>query len=97
MSNNDKGETSMTKRNAEKELSPGQHEELLGALEARFEKNMDRHKRLEWAKVQAKLEANAEKLRTGLIRLRLLQFQYTAFRIPLWRNQFFPETHFSSA
>jgi hypothetical protein len=43
-------------------LSPGQREELLGTLKARFEKNMNRHKGLEWAKVQAKLEANAEKL-----------------------------------
>ncbi|HYL82699.1 MAG TPA: DUF4256 domain-containing protein [Candidatus Angelobacter sp.] len=49
------------KRN-KKELSPGQRKELLGALKARFEKNMNRHKGLEWAKVQAKLEANAEKL-----------------------------------
>ena len=39
-------------------------EELLSALKARFEKNMDRHKGLEWAKVQAKLEANPEKLRS---------------------------------
>jgi len=39
-----------------------QREELLGALKARFEKNMDRHKGLEWAKVQARLEANPEKL-----------------------------------
>jgi hypothetical protein len=38
-------------------------EELLTALKARFEKNMNRHKGLEWAKVQAKLEANPEKLR----------------------------------
>src|SRR2546428_6750897 len=45
-----------------KELSPEQREGLLRALKARFEKNMDRHKGLEWAKVQAKLEANAEKL-----------------------------------
>jgi len=43
-------------------LSPEQREELLRALKARFEKNMNRHKGLEWAKVQAKLEANAEKL-----------------------------------
>ncbi len=47
---------------AKKELSPEQHEELLIALQARFEKNMNRHKGLEWAKVQAKLEANTEKL-----------------------------------
>ena len=39
-----------------------QREELLRALKARFEKNMNRHKGLEWAKVQAKLEANTEKL-----------------------------------
>ena len=45
-----------------KELSPEQCEELLKALKARFEKNMNRHKGLEWAKVQAKLEANPEKL-----------------------------------
>ena len=45
-----------------KDLTPEQREELLGALKARFEKNMNRHKGLEWAKVQAKLEANAEKL-----------------------------------
>src|SRR5215813_5958074 len=45
-----------------KALSPTQREELLRALKARFEKNMNRHQGLEWAKVQAKLEANAEKL-----------------------------------
>jgi hypothetical protein len=45
-----------------KELSPEQREELLRALKARFEKNMNRHKGLEWAKVQAKLETNTEKL-----------------------------------
>jgi hypothetical protein len=44
------------------ELSPEQREELLRALKDRFEKNMNRHKGLEWAKVQAKLEANPEKL-----------------------------------
>ena len=47
-----------------KELSPEQREELLGALKARFEKNMHRHKGLEWAKVKAKLEGNPEKLRS---------------------------------
>jgi hypothetical protein len=47
---------------SKKELSPGQREELLRALKARFEKNMNRHKGLEWPKVQEKLEANAEKL-----------------------------------
>jgi len=45
-----------------KELSPKQREELLRALKDRFEKNLKRHKGLEWAKVQARLEANAEKL-----------------------------------
>jgi hypothetical protein len=45
-----------------KELSPEQHEELISTLKARFANNMDRHKNLEWTKVQAKLEANTEKL-----------------------------------
>ena len=44
-----------------KELSPEQGEELLRALKARFEKNMNRHKDLEWAKVQTKLEGNTKK------------------------------------
>ena len=51
----------MTKRN-KKELSPKQCEELLSALKVRFEKNMNRHQGLEWAKVQAKLEVRAEEL-----------------------------------
>ena len=47
-----------------KELSPEQHEELLRALKARFEKNMNRHQGLDWAKVQAKLDppSGGEKL-----------------------------------
>ncbi|HZW81573.1 MAG TPA: DUF4256 domain-containing protein [Candidatus Deferrimicrobiaceae bacterium] len=45
-----------------KELSREQRDELLTALKTRFEKNMNRHEGLEWAKVKAKLEANAEKL-----------------------------------
>ncbi len=45
-----------------KELSPEQREELLRVLKARFEKNMNRHKGLEWAKVQDKLVGNTEKL-----------------------------------
>jgi hypothetical protein len=45
-----------------KELSPKRREELLTALKARFEKNLNRHKGLDWAKVQARLEANADKL-----------------------------------
>jgi hypothetical protein len=46
----------------QKENSPEQQEELFSALKARFERNMHRHKGLEWAKVQIKLEANPEKL-----------------------------------
>jgi Protein of unknown function (DUF4256) len=45
-----------------KDLSAEQLEELLRALKAHFEKNMNHHKGLEWAKVQAKMEANDEKL-----------------------------------
>jgi hypothetical protein len=45
-----------------KELSPEQRPELLATLKARLEKNMDRHKGLEWAKVQARLETDSEKL-----------------------------------
>ena len=45
-------------------VSKKQCEELLRALKARFEKNMNRHKGLEWAQIQAKLEANTEKLRS---------------------------------
>ena len=47
-----------------KEMKANQHEELLGTFKARFEKNMNRHKGLEWSKVQARLEANPEKLRS---------------------------------
>ena len=45
-----------------KVLSAEQREELLKILKARFEKNMNRHKGLEWTKVKAKLEADADKL-----------------------------------
>ncbi len=47
-----------------KKLSPDQAEELIRVLKARFEKNMNRHKGLEWAKIQAKLDlpAGGEKL-----------------------------------
>jgi hypothetical protein len=45
-----------------KQLSAAQREELLTTLKARFEKNMNRHKGVEWTKVHAKLEANADKL-----------------------------------
>ncbi|WP_342327700.1 DUF4256 domain-containing protein [Pedobacter sp. FW305-3-2-15-E-R2A2] len=49
-------------KNNKKELLPEQREELLRILKERFEKNMNRHQGLEWTKVLAKLEANAEKL-----------------------------------
>jgi Protein of unknown function (DUF4256) len=55
-------EATMNINRNKKELSPEQRDELLRALKARFEKNMNRHKGLEWAKIQAKLEANTEKL-----------------------------------
>jgi len=45
-----------------KELSPAQREELLGILKIRFDNNMNRHNGLEWTKIEAKLEADAEKL-----------------------------------
>ena len=44
------------------ELSAKQRDDLVNILKARFDKNMNRHKGLEWAKVRAKLEANSEKL-----------------------------------
>jgi len=55
--------TTVRDRNSsKKDLSPEKREELLGALKARFGRNMNRHKGLEWAQVQAKLEANVERL-----------------------------------
>jgi uncharacterized protein DUF4256 len=45
-----------------KQMSAGQRRGLFGALQHRFEKNMNRHEGLEWAQVQAKLETNPEKL-----------------------------------
>jgi hypothetical protein len=53
--------TQPLKRN-KNELSPKQREDLLGAFQARFEKNMNRHQGLAWAEVRAKMEANTEKL-----------------------------------
>ena len=47
---------------SKKELSVERTHELLYTLKTRFEKNMERHKGIEWIKVQAKLEANADKL-----------------------------------
>jgi hypothetical protein len=54
----------MANADTTKRLSPEQREELLRVLKSRFEKNMNRHKDLEWAKVQAKLDlpATGEKL-----------------------------------
>jgi hypothetical protein len=49
-------------KNSKNKLSAEQQEELLLTLQARFEKNMKRHKGLDWEKVQAKLEASPEKL-----------------------------------
>jgi hypothetical protein len=54
-----KAETEMQKA---KEMKARQREELLGALQARFEENKSRHKGLEWMQVQARLEAKSEKL-----------------------------------
>ena len=52
----------MKKINSKKKLSPEQGAELLSALKARFEKQTNLHKGLEWEKVQARLETNPEKL-----------------------------------
>jgi hypothetical protein len=52
----------MQRTEPKKELLPKQREELLRVLKARFEKNTNRHKGLEWAKVQARLEADPPKL-----------------------------------
>jgi hypothetical protein len=51
-----------TIKSGKKKVSAEQREALLGAMKARFEKNMGRHKGLEWARIQAKVEANAETL-----------------------------------
>ena len=51
-----------TVKSNKKGLSTEQQKELLKNLKARFEKNMNRHKGLEWSKVQSKLEANTQKL-----------------------------------
>lgn len=49
-------------KGSKKELSPGQHEELLETLKARFEKHMERHKGIAWATVEERLEAHPKKL-----------------------------------
>jgi len=58
----EKRETYMPRVKTKDGLSPAQREELLSELKTRFEENMNRHKGREWAKVQAKLEANTKKL-----------------------------------
>ena len=52
----------VSRRETRKDLSPEQRKELLRALKARFEKNTNRHKGLEWTQIQTKLEADAAKL-----------------------------------
>jgi hypothetical protein len=49
-------------KNNKKKLSAAQQKELLSILKTRFEKNSNRHKGLDWSKVEARLEANPEKL-----------------------------------
>jgi phosphate-selective porin len=56
------GMKTMIMHKLKKELQPEQLEKLLEVLKARFENNMNRHKGLEWAKIQARLEANSEKM-----------------------------------
>lgn len=55
-------ENSMKNTKAKKELSPTQRDALIKALRTRFEENMHRHKGIEWAKVQTRLEAKPDKL-----------------------------------
>ncbi|HEY7479463.1 MAG TPA: DUF4256 domain-containing protein [Gemmatimonadales bacterium] len=52
----------MTETQRARAMNPKQREQLFRTLKARFEKNMNRHAGLEWAKVQAKLEADPDKL-----------------------------------
>src|SRR5689334_8482227 len=54
----------MTKSETKNQLSPAQRETLLTTLKTRFEENMQRHKGLAWAKVETKLKAHPEKLRS---------------------------------
>lgn len=56
------GSTKIMSTSNNKSLSPKPREELLRALKSRFEKNMNRHKGLDWAKVQVRLEASPDKL-----------------------------------
>jgi hypothetical protein len=54
--------TTQRKTSGGKTLSPEQREQLLRTLKTRFERNMSRHEGLQWAQVEARLEANSEKL-----------------------------------
>lgn len=54
--------TQINNNRNKKELSPEQREELIRTLKSRFKKNLDFHKGLDWDKVQAKLEADFDKL-----------------------------------
>jgi hypothetical protein len=56
------GQRGMTETQRARAMNPKQREQLFRTLKARFEKNMNRHAGLEWAKVQAKLEADNDKL-----------------------------------
>jgi hypothetical protein len=49
-------------KSTKKQLPAKQRDELLSTLKTRFEKNINRHKGIEWSKVQARLEANTEKI-----------------------------------
>ena len=51
-------------KTSKQKLSPKEQEELLKTLKSRFEKNKDRHKGIDWAKVEAKLESDSDKLWT---------------------------------
>src|SRR5580698_11250074 len=52
----------MTAAKTKKELTPAQRQDLLKTMQTRFEKNMNRHQGIEWAKVKSRLEAKPEKL-----------------------------------
>lgn len=52
----------MKKSSSKKELSSKQNEELISVLKNRFEKNMNRHKGMDWTKIQTKLDSNSDKL-----------------------------------
>jgi hypothetical protein len=54
----------MSKAKSKKKASGDAYDELLSTLQVRFEKNMKRHKGLDWTKVQARLESNPEKLQS---------------------------------